>query len=203
MSWGALNNQREKTSSEPLPDFLIDQGNKGFRDKIDTQFQSADDVVVHKTEKLRGARKESDRSYGVVYPRAINIQMSKKTLFVALGFFATIIVLTFCIGYLVGNVSVPVSTSQTLSMPPLKKPIIPGRKKGKQAKVKLEKIIKTSSEVKVPAAISESEDDDFTSLDAKENTPPVAPIHKNNKDNNSETLLETTSPKENADDLDD
>lgn len=198
MTWGALNNQREKAASEPLPDFLTGQGNKGSGDKLDPQFQNADDVIVQKIERRHGVRKESGRGYGVAYPGSINIQMSKKTLFASLVFFATIIVLTFCIGYLAGNVSVAVSTSQTVSMPPLKKPIIPAREK-----VKLEKIIEAPAEVKAPAVVPESEEEDFVSSDSEEDTATVAPKNKNNKDNNSETLLETTSPEAETDDLED
>jgi hypothetical protein len=203
MTWGALNNQREKAASEPLPDFLTGQGNKGSGDKLDPQFQSADDVIVQKIERPHGVRKESGRGYGVAYPGSINIQMSKKTLFTSLVFFATIIVLTFCIGCLAGNVSVAVSASQAVSMPPLKKPIIPARKKGKQEKVKLEKIIEAPVEVKAPAVVPESEEEDFASSDLEEDTATVAPKNKNNKDNDSETLLETTSPEAETDDLED
>jgi hypothetical protein len=201
MTWGALNNQREKASAEPLPDFLTGQAGKGSNDRLDPQFQNADEVIVHKTERPQNARKESGRGYGVAYPGAVNIQMSKKTLFASLVFFTTIIVLTFCIGYLAGNVSVRVSTPQTVLMEPLKKPIIPTRKKGKQEKVKLEKVIEAPAEVKAPVVVPEADEEDFAPVE--ENTATVAPKNKNNKDNDSETLLETPPAEADSDDMDD
>ncbi len=193
MTWGALNNHREKAASEPLPGFLTGQGNKVFGDKSDPHFQIADDVIVQKTERPQGARKDSGRGYGVAYPGPINIQMSKKTLFASLVFFAIIVVLTFCIGYLVGNVSAVGSALKTESMPPLKKPIIPPRKKGKQETVKLEKITEAPVAIGVPAAIPENEEG-FATSDLEEGTATVALKNKNNKDTDSETSMETRSP---------
>ncbi len=37
MSWGALNNRRERTSTDPLPDFLTELDVKSFNDRSESQ----------------------------------------------------------------------------------------------------------------------------------------------------------------------
>lgn len=203
MTWGALNNHREKTASEPLPDFLTGQGNKGIKDRQDPQFQTADDVIVYKTERSQGARKDAGRGYGVAYPGGINIQMSKKTLFVSLVFFVTIIIMTFCIGYLAGNLAVTISTPEATSLAPSKKPIIPVRKKAKQEK-KLEKAPQTFPHTHVPAQAPEIEEDFSPLDDSQQNTETVSSKNnKNDKDTNSELLYKTAPTAEDSDDMDD
>ena len=188
MSWGALNNQRERTSAEPLPEFLTGQASKGFNDRPDPQFQNAEDVVVRKSERQQYAlRQEMSRGYGMTYPGPINIQLSKKTLFVSIVFFVTVVLATFCVGYAVGNLSVSMSAGQTSSNVPIKRPIIPARKKIKPevraAKENIE-VAATEADLAEPS-ISRAGD---ASAVQEKNTPHVSSEKNNNKENDSETL---------------
>ncbi len=190
MSWGALNNQRERTSAEPLPEFLTGQASKSFNDRLDPQFQNAEDVVVRKSERQHYAsRQESSRGYGVAYSGSINIQLSKKTLFVSVVFFVTVILATFCVGYAVGNLSVSISasTGQVSASAPTKKPIIPVRKKIKpEVRAAKENIAVAATETDLAEpSLSKTED---TSAVQEENTPHVSSEKNNNKENDSETI---------------
>ncbi|QOL20151.1 hypothetical protein [Candidatus Bodocaedibacter vickermanii] len=188
MSWGALNNQRERTSTEPLPEFLTGQASKNFSDRSDPQFQNAEDVVVRKSERQHYAsRQESSRGYGLTYSGSINIQLSKKTLFVSVVFFVMVILATFCVGYAVGNLSVSMAAGQTNSIVPTKKPIIPARKKIKQdVRTATENIesVATAADLAEPS-INKAGD---TASAQEENTPHVSSEKNNNKENDSETI---------------
>jgi hypothetical protein len=173
MSWGALNNQRERTSAEPLPEFLTGQTSKSFHDRSDPQFQTADDVVVRKSERQHyAARQEMSRGYGVAYPGSLNIQLSKKTLFVSIVFFVTIVLATFCVGYAVGNLSTSMSAGQVSVGLPIKKPIIPTRKKIKQ------EVLTAKKNTQAAVAETDSEESSLNKVDdasaVQENAPKVS-----------------------------
>ncbi|MDP3935827.1 MAG: hypothetical protein Q8Q56_02425 [Alphaproteobacteria bacterium] len=191
MSWGALNNQRERTSTEPLPEFLIGQASKSFNDRrLDPQFQNAEDLVVRKSERQHYAsRQEVGRGYGVTYPGSINIQLSKKTLFVSVVFFVALILATFGVGYAVGNLSVSMSSGHARASAPSKKPIIPARKKIKQemraAKTNIE-FTRTATDLAEPSLSKMSD----SSVAQEENTAQVSSEKNNNKENDSETIDE-------------
>ena len=191
MSWGALNNQRERTSTEPLPEFLTGQASKSFHDRPEPQFQTAEDVVVRKSERQHyAARQEMSRGYGMTYPGSINIQLSKKTLFVSIVFFVTIVLATFCVGYAIGNLSVSMSFDQASA--PIKKPIIPARKKIKQEVPAVKKNIEAAVTEVAPAEPSLNNVDDISAV--QENTPKVSSEKNNNKENDSETIDDAPLP---------
>lgn len=204
MTWGALNNNRVKTSAEPLPDFLTGLSGKGSSDRLDPQFQNTDEVIVQKAERPYGGRKESARGYGMAYPKSINIQMSKKTLFVSLVLFTTIILLTFCVGYFAGtlaaSISAPEATSTTT--PALsnkksnKKPIIPKRKKNRKESVEQD------TEAKMVAALPKADGND-SSVIIEPAAAATTPENNNNKDTSSEPIYVATPPAEGTDDADD
>lgn len=194
MSWGALNNQRERTSAEPLPEFLTGQVSKSFSDRPDPQFQNSEDVVVRKSGRQHYAsRQESSRGYGVAYPGSINIQLSKKTFFVSVSFFVMLILATFCVGYAVGNLSVSMTPGQMSASASTKKPIIPARKKIKQDVRAVEKnipVVATEADSAEPS-LSKVEGD---SADHEENTPQVSSEKNNNKEHDSETTHDAQQP---------
>lgn len=178
MSWGALNNQRERTSAEPLPEFLTGQTGKSYHDRQEPQFQATENVVVRKSERQPYVpRQEMNRGYGMMYPGSINIQLSKKTLFISMVFFVMIILATFCVGYGVGNLSVSMSVGQASVNAPIKKPIIPARKKIKQ------EVRAAKKNVEVIAA-------ETASPANEENNSQVSSEKNNNKENDSETIDE-------------
>lgn len=193
MSWGALNNQRERASTEPLPEFLTGQASKSFNDRPEPQFQNVEDVVVRKSERQHyAARQESSRGYGMTYPGSINIQLSKKTLFVSVVFFVMAILATFCVGYAVGNLSGGISVGQASLVVPTKKPIIPARKKIKQetrVATETDGVDPTLSKVQDAAVVQE------------ENTVNVSSKKNNNKENDSETIDDAPLAAADKDDL--
>jgi hypothetical protein len=200
MSWGALNNQRERTSTEPLPEFLTGQTSKSFHDRSDPQFQTVDDVVVRKSERQHyAARQEMSRGYGVAYPGSLNIQLSKKTLFVSIVFFVTIVLATFCVGYAVGNLSTSMSAGQVSVGLPIKKPIIPTRKKIKQ------EVLTAKKNTQAAVAETDSEESSLNKVgDAsavQENTPKVSSEKNNNKENDSETIDDAAPTAADKDDV--
>ena len=200
MTWGALNNNREKTSAEPLPDFLTGLSGKGSSDRLDPQFQNTDEVIVQKVERPYGGRKESARGYGMAYPKSINIQMSKKTLFVSLVLFTTIILLTFCVGYFAGtltaSMSAPEATITTTPALSNKKPIIPRRKKARKESVKQD------TEAQMVAALPKADSND-SSVIIEPAAAATTPENNNNKDTSSEPIYAATPPAEGTDDADD
>lgn len=200
MTWGALNNNRVKTSAEPLPDFLTGLSGKGSSDRLDPQFQNTDEVIVQKAERPYGGRKESARGYGMAYPKSINIQMSKKTLFVSLVLFTTIILLTFCVGYFAGtltaSISAPEATITTTPALSNKKPIIPRRKKARKESVKQD------TEAQMVAALPKADSTD-SSVIIEPAAAATTPENNNNKDTSSEPIYAATPPAEGTDDADD
>ena len=200
MTWGALNNNRVKTSAEPLPDFLTGLSGKGSSDRLDPQFQNTDEVIVQKVERPYGGRKESARGYGMAYPKSINIQMSKKTLFVSLVLFTTIILLTFCVGYFAGtltaSMSAPEATITTTPALSNKKPIIPRRKKARKESVKQD------TEAQMVAALPKADSND-SSVIIEPAAAATTPENNNNKDTSSEPIYAATPPAEGTDDADD
>lgn len=193
MSWGALNNQREKTSTEPLPDFLTGHSRKIFHDRPDPQFQNAEDVVVRKSERQHYAsRQESSRGYGMTYPGSINIQLSKKTLFVSVAFFVMLILATFCVGYVVGNLSGSILTGQASA--PTKKPIIPARTKIKQDVKAVGKNIPALATEADSAAEPSLNKTGGASADQEEKTSQVSSEKNNSKEHDSETTNDAQQP---------
>lgn len=128
MSWGALNNQRERSSGDPLPDFLTGHNVKSFNDRLEPQLQPVDDVI-RKSEKPYSTRLDAPRGYGVSYSGALNIQMSKKTAFVSILFFTAAVLGSFGVGYIVGSFSnTATSLPNITALTPTKKPIVPRKK---------------------------------------------------------------------------
>lgn len=127
MSWGALNNQRERASGDPLPGFLTGHSLKSFDDRREPQVQPMDDVIC-KPERAYTPRSEGPRGYGVSYSGSINIQMSKKTLFIAMLFFAAAILAAFGSGYAIGNISNTLALTTGVVISPAKKPVVPKKK---------------------------------------------------------------------------
>lgn len=127
MSWGALNNQRERSSGDPLPGFLTGHSVKSFDDRLEPQVQPMDDVI-RKPEKAYTPRSEGPRGYGVSYSGSVSIQMSKKTLFITMLFFVGAILAAFGAGYAIGNVSNTLAFTPGIVSSPAKKPVVPKKK---------------------------------------------------------------------------
>jgi hypothetical protein len=187
MSWGVLNSRRGKTSAKPLPGFLLGQASKDFHDRSDSQFQNTEDVVVRTSGRQQHTpRQELNRGYGVAHSGSINIQLSRQTVFVSAVFCAMLILVTFCAGYIVGNLSV-VSSGQMNAHVPIKKTIIPIRKMINQevraAKKNIEAVA-TEAEPAEPFLGSV----ESSSSDQEESPFQVSSEKNNNKENDSETI---------------
>lgn len=179
MSWGALNNRRERTSADPLPDFLTDRDVKSFNDQSESQSLEMEEVITRKSDRPYTSRSEVSRGYGVSYLGAIDIRMSKKTLFMLMVFFTITVLMAFCIGYAIGGSSnnvVPQATSGILM--PVKKPIIPIREKGLQTS---DPIKKPSTAEPLAAPIENIEID---TIEESKNLKTSSGSQNNNKDNN-------------------
>lgn len=131
MSWGALNNHRDRRSSDPLPDFLMDQ-NIGVMESGAVR-TGIDDPIVTDRQYVAFRPDQPSRGYGVSYPKALTVQMSKKTIFFTMIFFTFSVLISFGTGYVIGNFnSVGASTIQIANQksgPAYKKPIVPARKR--------------------------------------------------------------------------
>lgn len=181
MSWGALNNQREHKSSDPLPDFLTEHNLKDNLDKHGHYSQSSQDVITQRPERPYTPRPDNGlRGYGVSYPRSVAIQMSRKTLFISMIFFMATILIAFSIGYAAGNMSLKFQDPPVKSIQ-IKKPIIPHRHKNSNKKNN--KILEGGSLSSL--SVAEDRKDAPASADTKVlvDNQPVSPV-KNNKDNN-------------------
>jgi hypothetical protein len=118
MSWGSLNNQRNRKTTDPLPGFLIEN-----------ETLSHDDAVVRRSDRpYTPIRNDASKGYGVAYPGSVSIQMSKKSIFLSMLFFTFSVLLAFCIGFFIGEQSIAngdkvVSTKAKT----VRKPIVPKR----------------------------------------------------------------------------
>jgi hypothetical protein len=186
MSWGVLNSRRGKAAAKPLPGFLLGQSSKDFHDRSDSQFESAEGVVVRTSGRQQYApRQELNRGYGVAHSGSINVQMSKHTLFMSAIFYAMLILVTFCAGYIVGNLSA-VPSGQMNAHVPIKKTIIPIRKMIKQEVSAAKKNIEVAAaEAELAEPLLESVEDTSSS---QEIPPQVSSEKNNNKENDSETI---------------
>lgn len=130
MSWGALNNQRDRKSSDPLPGFLMDQA-IGALESSPVRSSGIDDPVVRERQSFR--QDQPSRGYGVSYSKVLTVQMSKKAIFFMMIFFTFSVLISFGAGYIIGSFnSVGASTIQVANQKSgqtHKKPIIPVRKK--------------------------------------------------------------------------
>lgn len=205
MSWGALNNQRDRSSGDPLPDFLTGHSVKSYNERLEPKVQAMGDVV-RPSERPYTPRPESSRGYGVSYVGAVNIQMSKTNLFVVILFFTAAILGSFGAGFLFGHIS---NTAQIPSpdFTPSKKPIIP-RKKPQTS------VTKSSAQQELKARSTSTSTENVNSFAPSEevaepnnkNDTTVLSEEKNNKEiNDSEAIYQdvTSAPKTSADETDD
>lgn len=130
MSWGALNNHKDRKSSDSLPDFLIDQntGNGGGAIRA----SGVEDPIV--SDRQYAFRPDqASRGYGVSYPKALTVQMSKKTIFFMMIFFTLSVLISFGAGYVIGSFNSvetqSIQVANTKSGQMYKKPIVPARKR--------------------------------------------------------------------------
>jgi hypothetical protein len=184
MSWGVLNNQRDRNSSEPLPDFLTGQTAKGASERVEQSLFGSEDVITRRPEKPYGLRHEASRGYGVAYqPSPINIQLSKKMMLFMVFIFTLGILMAFGAGYVAGNMTtftfkIPLTTSST----PVKKPLIPVHKKIK---------------IELPVAKKVEEILPENNLAITEPEPSVAHNTEENIQSQTENVSSTTDNKEN------
>lgn len=200
MSWGALNNHRERKSADPLPDFLTDRDVKSFNEHIDPHPYPLDEIITRKSERPYEPRTKKSRGYGVSYGEPIDILISKKTLFASMIFFAFTVLMAFCIGYVVGGSlnTIPTPQPSIASLAPVKKPIVPSRKK---------EIALTPTPVESPAKaepLPTSIETNITSTEDSEVLKKPSDLENNNKDNDEgETVYgEDNSSAENNDVVD-
>lgn len=202
MSWGALNNQRERSSADPLPEFLTGHAVKNFNDRLEPKIQPVDDVV-RKSERPYTPRSEGSRGYGVSCIGAINIQMSRKTLFVVMLFFATAVLVAFGAGYVFGTISDTFSPPATVVSPPTKKPLIP-RKKTQPSAIKpsIEKDVKASPPQTSLNEESSAPEEDVVHHGEKKDSHVLSETKNNKETNDSETIYkeQSSTPAANSED---
>jgi hypothetical protein len=189
MSWGALNNRRERTSTDPLPDFLTELDVKSFNDRSESQPREMEEVITRRSDRSSLPRSEFSRGYGVSYPGTIDIRMSKKTLFMLMIFFTATVLMAFCIGYAVGGSTN--MTPQTISsnLMPSKKPIIPIRAKESQKSTSVIKTTPITEPLATPTENTNTDTIESKGLEASSS------LQNNNKDNNdSEAVYEEVDP---------
>lgn len=191
MSWGALNNQRERSSGDPLPDFLTGHSVKSFSERLEPQIQPTEDVI-RKPERPYTPRLEASRGYGVSYSGSVNIQMSKKTLFITTLFFAAAILAAFGAGYAIGNISNTLAPTAGVASSPAKKPIVPKKKAPTSATKPLTRKEFKTTATPITSALEKNESPAADVETAEEkNDSHILSEKKNNKEvNDSETLYQ-------------
>jgi hypothetical protein len=206
MSWGALNNHRERKSTEPLPEFLMEQRGKNFTEDVKSSSSDMDAVITSRVERPYISRQERSKGYGIVYSSAIDIRLSRKMLFFSIIFFAFAILIAFCIGYGIGSLSANVSagnqsTALMSTSAPIKKPIIPTHKKITQSNTSTTTVEK-NLEVSSGVLSKEQQLPLKTEVPVKglKNTS-TSTLEENNKDNNGEVVYEETNSSTNDPDL--
>lgn len=185
MSWGALNNQRERKTSDPLPDFLTDQPkgveNSANKTTISNSFADSD---LRRSERAYVPKTDINRGYGVSYAPAASFQMTKKNIVFTMFAFAFTILATFFAGYLAGSMPIDAPVSKTLENTlPAKRPIIPFSKKKKHKEPVISKV-QTDQESAATA----------TEPAEKELEPISSHEHNNKEQTDSEAIREQNTP---------
>lgn len=163
MSWGALNNQKNRKSTDPLPDFLTSDASRSHEsaqpgygvslDSLNRQAPVADSPIV----KPRPVVAPKDR-----------VSFSKSGLFVFVFSLMTAVLVAFAAGYVVGKFNVIESLSATQAESrrnvqravPTRRPILPSRVKAGLASLEEKRAASKNKELVVgvdPSAAVEEE----------------------------------------------
>jgi hypothetical protein len=189
MSWGALNNRRERTSTDPLPDFLTELDVKSFNDRNESHPREMEEVITRRSDRSSLPLSEFSRGYGVSYPGTIDIRMSKKTLFILMIFFTATVLMAFCIGYAAGGSNNMAPQAISSNLMPSKKPIIPIRAKELQKSTPVIKTPPITQPLATPTENTNTDTIESKDLEASSS------LQNNNKDNNdSEAVYEEVDP---------
>lgn len=126
MSWGALNNQKNRKSTDPLPGFLTGNSSKSFTQEEPSYGVSLDPLVAAKT----AFNQEGGGNY---MPRqGGNLNIPKRVVFALMFFFTFCVLSAFSLGYFLGQADFFGGKSMTLeggiSKATARRPLIPVKK---------------------------------------------------------------------------
>jgi hypothetical protein len=126
MSWGALNNQKNRKSTDPLPGFLTGNSSKSFIQEESSYGVYLDPLVAAKT----AFNQELSGNY--VPRQGGNLNIPKRVMFALMFFFTFCVLSAFSLGYFLGQADFFGGKSTSLEgglfKPTMRRPLVPAQK---------------------------------------------------------------------------